>query len=152
MKKRVVILGSGESGVGAAILAKQKDFAVFVSDGGLIKQAFKDELIHHTIEFEEGVHTTDKILDATVIIKSPGIPEKNKMVQEIRKYGIEIISEIEFAYWFKGESKIIAVTGSNGKTTTTAMIYHICKTAGVNCAAVGNIGYSFARQVALDPK
>ncbi len=152
MKKRIVILGAGESGVGAALLAKQKGFDVFVSDGAPINQAFKNELAGHSIEFEEGNHTRSKILNASMVIKSPGIPEKNEMVQEIRKMGIEIISEIEFAYWFKGDSKIIAITGSNGKTTTTAMIYHICKTAGMDCAMVGNIGYSFARQIATDPK
>lgn len=148
----MIILGAGESGVGAALLAKQSGFEVFVTDGRLISQVFKNELNAHTIEFEEGGHTKEKILDASIVVKSPGIPEKNEMVQEVRKKGIEIISEIEFAYRYKGESKIIAITGSNGKTTTTAMIYHICKTAGLDCAAVGNIGYSFARQVALDPK
>ncbi|MDQ2718986.1 MAG: UDP-N-acetylmuramoyl-L-alanine--D-glutamate ligase [Bacteroidota bacterium] len=152
MKNRMIILGAGESGVGAALLAKQSGFEVFVTDGRLISQVFKNELNAHTIEFEEGGHTKEKILDASIVVKSPGIPEKNEMVQEVRKKGIEIISEIEFAYRYKGESKIIAITGSNGKTTTTAMIYHICKTAGLDCAAVGNIGYSFARQVALDPK
>ncbi len=152
MKKRMVILGAGESGIGAALLAKQKDFDVFVSDGGLINQAFKNELALHAIEFEEGQHTKEKILNASIIVKSPGIPEKNEMVQEIRRNGIEIISEIELAYLYKGESKIIAITGSNGKTTTTAMIDHICKTAGLDCAAVGNIGFSFARQVAIEPK
>ena len=152
MKNRIVILGAGESGVGAAFLAKKNGFDVFVSDSSPIKQAFKDELNSHSIEFEEAGHTRGKILNASIIVKSPGIPEKNEMVQEIRKSEIEIISEIEFAYWYKRESKIIGVTGSNGKTTTTAMIYHICKTAELDCAMVGNIGYSFARQVATDPK
>ena len=152
MKNRIVILGAGESGVGAALLAKKNGFDVFVSDSSPIKQAFKDELDSHSIEFEEAGHTREKILNASIIVKSPGIPEKNEMVQEIRKSEIEIISEIEFAYWYKRESKIIGVTGSNGKTTTTAMIYHICKTAELDCAMVGNIGYSFARQVATDPK
>jgi UDP-N-acetylmuramoylalanine--D-glutamate ligase len=152
MKKRIIILGAGESGVGAALLAKQKGFDVFVSDGGLIKPAFKNELTLHSIEFEEGSHTKEKILNASVVIKSPGIPEKNEMVQMIRKSDIELISEIEFAYWYKGDSKIIAVTGSNGKTTTTAMIYHICSEAKLSCAMVGNIGFSFARQVASELK
>jgi len=152
MKKRIIILGAGESGVGAALLAKQKGFNVFVSDGGLIKPAFKNELTLHSIEFEEGSHTKEKILNASVVIKSPGIPEKNEMVQMIRKSDIELISEIEFAYWYKGDSKIIAVTGSNGKTTTTAMIYHICSEAKLSCAMVGNIGFSFARQVASELK
>jgi len=152
MENKLVILGGGESGVGAALLAKQNDFDVFVSDGGPIKEAFKNELLSHGIDFEESTHSKEKILNASLIIKSPGIPEKNEMVKEIRKKGIEIISEIEFAYRFKGESKIIGITGSNGKTTTTALIYHICETAELDCALVGNIGFSFAKQVATDPK
>ena len=152
MKKNMVMLGAGESGVGAALLAKQKGFDVFVSDGAVIKPSFKDELARHSIDFEEGGHSKEKILNASMIIKSPGVPEKNAMVKQVREKGIEIISEIEFAYRYKGDSKIIGITGSNGKTTTTALIYHICKTAGLDCAVVGNIGFSFARQVATDPK
>jgi UDP-N-acetylmuramoylalanine--D-glutamate ligase len=152
MKKRIVILGAGESGVGAALLAKQNDFDVFVSDSGIIKPSFKDELVLNKIDFEEGANSKEKILNAELIIKSPGIPEKNEMVKEIRKNGIEIISEIEFGFWYKADSKIIGITGSNGKTTTTALSGHICKTAGLDCAIVGNIGFSFARQVAVDPK
>ncbi|MEO9020930.1 MAG: UDP-N-acetylmuramoyl-L-alanine--D-glutamate ligase [Ginsengibacter sp.] len=152
MKKRIVMLGAGESGVGAALLAKQKGFDVFVSDGGTIKPSFKNELMLRKIDFEEGSHSKEKILNADVIVKSPGIPEKNEMVKEIRKAGIEMISEIEFAYRYKGDSKIVGITGSNGKTTTTALLYHICETAGLDCAMVGNIGFSFARQVAADPK
>lgn len=152
MKNRLVILGAGESGVGAALLAKQQGFDVFVSDSAFITPAHKEELSSHAIDFEEGIHSREKILSASIIVKSPGIPEKNEMVKEIRKNGIEIISEIELAYRYKGDSKIVAITGSNGKTTTTAMIYHICKTAELNCAMVGNIGYSFARQVAMEPK
>lgn len=152
MKKRIAILGAGESGVGAALLAKQKGFEVFVSDGGSIKPAFKNELASLEIEFEEGTNTKEKILNASVVVKSPGIAEKNEIVHLIRSSGVELISEIEFAYWFKGDSKIIAITGSNGKTTTTAMIYHICNEAKLNCAMVGNIGFSFARQVATEPK
>ena len=148
----MVILGAGESGVGAALLAKKNGWDVFVSDGGLMSPAFKNELALNAIEFEEGIHTKERILKASVIVKSPGIPEKDEMVQEIRKSGIELISEIEFAYRYKGDSKIIAITGSNGKTTTTAMIAHICKTAGIEYAAVGNIGYSFARQLATETK
>ncbi len=149
---RIVILGAGESGLGAALLAKKEKLDVFVSDAGSIKPAFKNELAAGRIDFEEQGHSKEKILNASVVVKSPGIPEKDEMVKEIRQRGIEIISEIEFAYRYKGDSKIIAVTGSNGKTTTTAMIYHICKTGGADCAMVGNIGYSFARQVAKDPK
>lgn len=152
MRKNIVVLGAGESGVGAALLAKQKGFDVFVSDGAVIKPSFKDELARHSIDFEEGSHSKEKILNASVVIKSPGIPEKNAMVKQVREQGIEIISEIEFAYRYKGDSKIIGITGSNGKTTTTALIYHICKTADMDCAVVGNIGFSFARQVATDPK
>ena len=152
MKKNIVVLGAGESGVGAALLAKQKGFDVFVSDEAVIKPLFKDELARHSIDFEEGGHSKEKILNASIVIKSPGIPEKNGMVKQIRQQGIEMISEIEFAYRYKGDSKIIGITGSNGKTTTTALMYHICKTAEMDCAVVGNIGFSFARQVAIDPK
>jgi UDP-N-acetylmuramoylalanine--D-glutamate ligase len=150
--KRLVILGGGESGVGAAMLAKQQGYDVFVSDGGPVKENYKGELIIQQINFEEGKHTEEKILNADEVMKSPGIPEKNELVKKIRAKGIPIISEIEFAYRHKGSSKIIAITGSNGKTTTTALTYHICKNAGSNCAMVGNIGYSFAKQVAVDPK
>jgi UDP-N-acetylmuramoylalanine--D-glutamate ligase len=152
VKKRIVILGAGESGIGTAILAKQQGFEVFVSDGGAIKENYKTDLLHNSIEFEEGFHTEEKIFSADVVMKSPGIPEKNELVKKIRAKEIEIISEIEFAYRYKGDSKIIAITGSNGKTTTTALTYHICKLAGEDCAMVGNIGFSFARQVAEDPK
>jgi len=152
MKKRIVILGAGESGVGTALLAQQKGFDVFVSDASLINVDYKSELITNNIDFEEGIHTKEKIFTADLVMKSPGIPEKNELVKELRKREIEIISEIEFAYQFKEDSKIIAITGSNGKTTTTAMVYHICKEGGLNCAMVGNIGYSFARQVVEEPK
>src|SRR5690242_6725915 len=150
--KRIVVLGAGESGVGAALLAKKEGLDVFVTDAGPIKPAFKNELAAAAIDFEEGKHSREKIVNASIIVKSPGIPEKNEMVKEIRKKGIELISEIEFAYRFKGQSKIIGITGSNGKTTTTAMIYHICKNGGADCSLVGNIGFSFARQVATEPK
>jgi len=152
MEKRLVILGAGESGVGAALLAKQKGFNVFVSDGKPIKTAFKNELVSNAIDFEEGLHSKEKILNASIVVKSPGIPEKSEMVKEIRKEGIELISEIELAYRYKGKSKIIGITGSNGKTTTTSMIYHICETAEMDCALVGNIGFSFAKQIATEPK
>lgn len=150
--KRLVILGGGESGVGAALLAKQKGYNVFLSDGGNLKDSYKKELVDNNIEFEEGGHTEEKILSADEIVKSPGIPEKNAMVKKIRAKGIAVISEIELAYRFKGDSKIVAITGSNGKSTATSLIYHICKVAGLDCALVGNIGYSFAKQVAEDPK
>ncbi len=152
MSKHIVILGGGESGVGAALLAKQQGYTVFLSDGGILKEKYKQELTTAEIDFEEGGHTTDKVLLADEVVKSPGIPEKNDLVKLIRSKGISVISEIELAYRFKGESKIIAITGSNGKSTTTSLIYHICETAGLDCALVGNIGYSFAKQVAEDPK
>lgn len=148
----MVILGAGESGVGAAILAQQQGYDVFVSDGGTVKENFKQELEQFNLLFEEGAHTEEKILNADEVMKSPGIPEKNELVKKIRKKGIPVISEIELAYRYKGNSKIIAITGTNGKTTTTALTYHICKTGGADCAMVGNIGFSFARQVAVEPK
>ena len=148
---RLIILGAGESGIGAALLGKQKGYHVFVSDGGAIKNNYKQELIDNGIDFEEGHHTEEKILSADEIMKSPGIPEKNEMVKKIRAKGIPVISEIELAYRFKGNSKIVAITGSNGKSTCTSLIYHICKTAGLECGLVGNIGYSFAKQVAENP-
>lgn len=148
----VVILGAGESGVGAALLSKRQGYEVFVSDAGTIKDNYKDELETNGIEWEEKGHSEDRILGADEVIKSPGIPEKNEMVKKIRYAGIPVISEIELAFRFTGESKIVAITGSNGKSTTTSMLYHICKTAGLDCAIVGNIGYSFAKQVAEDPK
>jgi UDP-N-acetylmuramoylalanine--D-glutamate ligase len=148
----MVILGGGESGAGAALLAKQQGYEVFLTDESSLKEVHRNELQQAGIEFEEGRHTEEKILNADEVVKSPGIGEKNKLVKKIREKGISIISEIELAYRFKGNSRIVAVTGSNGKTTTTALMYHICQTAGLNCALVGNIGYSFAKQVALNPK
>ena len=152
MKKKLVILGAGESGVGTALLAIKQGYEVFVSDGGKIKEEYKNELKTNGIDFEELGHAEEKILNADEVMKSPGIPEKNELVKKIRQKGISIISEIEFAFRYKGDSRIIAITGSNGKTTTTALTWHICKNAGMDCAMVGNIGYSFARQLALDPK
>ncbi len=152
MKKRIVILGGGESGVGAAILAKKNGYDVFVSDQGSLKENYRNDLKEAGIDFEEGAHTEDRVLHADLVMKSPGIPDKNEMVKKIRAKGIDVISEIEFAFRHKGDSKIIAITGSNGKTTTTALTHHIFKKAGIDCALVGNIGYSFARQVAEDPK
>jgi UDP-N-acetylmuramoylalanine--D-glutamate ligase len=152
MKKRLVILGAGESGVGAAILAKQQGYDPFVTDAGPIVMDYKNDLVSFAIEFEELQHSEEMILSADEIIKSPGIPEKAPVMKRIREAGIPVISEMEFAYRFIGNSKLIAITGSNGKTTTTSLIYHICRHAAVDCALVGNIGYSFARQVALEPK
>ena len=152
MKKKLVILGAGESGVGTALLAKQRGYDVFVSEGGAIKTHYKNELEENEIAFEENQHTAEKILGADEVMKSPGIADKNELMKQIRAEGISVISEMEFAYRYKGHSKIIAITGSNGKTTTTALTYHICKTAGADCAMVGNIGYSFAKQVAVQPR
>jgi UDP-N-acetylmuramoylalanine--D-glutamate ligase len=152
LNKKLIILGGGESGVGAAILAKKKGYEVFVSDAGAIGEKYKAELDAFDIDYESGGHTESKVLDADEVMKSPGIPDKVEMVKAIRKKGIPVISEIEFAYRYKGDSKIIAVTGSNGKSTTTSLIYHMCVTAGLEAAMVGNIGISFAKQVALDPK
>jgi UDP-N-acetylmuramoylalanine--D-glutamate ligase len=152
LAKKLVILGAGESGVGTALLAKQKGYAVFVSDGGAIKANFQKELEDGGIEFESGSHTVERILAADEVMKSPGIPEKNEMVKAIRAKGIPVISEIEFGYRYKGNSKIAAITGSNGKTTTTSLLYHICKLVNEDVAMVGNIGYSFARQIAQAPK
>jgi UDP-N-acetylmuramoylalanine--D-glutamate ligase len=152
MSKRFVILGGGESGVGAALLAKQQGYDVFLSDGSSLKENYRSELQQAGIDWEEGRHTASSILDADEVMKSPGIPEKADIVKEIRAKGIDVISEVELAYRFKGNSKIVAITGSNGKTTTTALTYHICKTGGLDCALVGNIGDSFAKRVAEDPK
>src|SRR3984885_10282129 len=147
MKERMVILGGGESGVGAALLAAQRGYDVFVSDGGPLKAEYGQTLTPHQIAFEEGGHTEEKILDAKEVMKSPGIPEKNELVKKIRAKGIPVVSEIELAYRYIGNGKIIGITGSNGKTTTTAMTHHICKHGGLDCALVGNIGYSFAKQL-----
>jgi UDP-N-acetylmuramoylalanine--D-glutamate ligase len=152
MKHKYIILGGGESGTGAAILAKKQGYEVFVSDGAPIKEMYKEELKEHGIEFEESGHTMETILAADEIMKSPGIPEKSEVMKAIRKKGIPVISEIELAWRYKGNSKIVGITGSNGKTTVTSLTYHICKHAGLDCALVGNIGISIAKQVALDPK
>jgi UDP-N-acetylmuramoylalanine--D-glutamate ligase len=143
----LVILGAGESGVGAAILAKAKGWRVFVSDGASIKPYFQEELGSHGVEFEAEQHTMDKILAADLLIKSPGIPEKTALMQAIRAKGIKVISEIEFAGYYSS-AKHICITGSNGKTTTTMWCYHILKKAGLNVGLAGNVGQSFAKQVA----
>ena len=152
MKKKLVILGGGESGVGAAVLAKKEGYDLVLMDEGSLKEGYRNELKSAGIDFREGGVDEERLMAAEEVVKSPGIPEKNAWVKKLRKAGIPIISEIELAYRHKGESRIIAITGSNGKSTTTSLAYHICKTAGLDCALVGNIGYSFARQVAEDPK
>ena len=145
--KRIVVLGAAESGAGAAVLAKQKGFDVFVSDLSSIKDKYKEQLDQHGIEWEEGQHTEAKILTADEVIKSPGIPEKAPMIQKLKAQGTPIISEIEFAGRYT-DAKMICITGSNGKTTTTSLIYHILKGAGYNVGLAGNIGRSLALQVA----
>jgi UDP-N-acetylmuramoylalanine--D-glutamate ligase len=152
MSNRLVILGGGESGVGAALLAKKEGYNVLLMDEGSLKDGYRSELQTAGISFIEKQIDEAELLSANEVVKSPGIPEKNEWVKKIRKKGIPVISEIELAYRYKSSSKIIAITGSNGKSTTTALIFHICQTAGLDCGLVGNIGYSFARQIADDPK
>lgn len=148
--KRIVILGAGESGAGAAVLAKKEGFDVFVSDMSKINDKYKKMLDDHNIEWEEGHHTEEKILNASEIIKSPGIPKEAPMIKKVMEKGIHIISEIEFASRYTN-SKMVCITGSNGKTTTTSLIYHIFKEAGYDAGLAGNIGKSLALQVAEDP-
>ena len=148
--ERIVILGAGESGAGAAVLAKKKGFDVFVSDMSRIADKYKEMLSSRGIEWEEGSHTEEKILNATEIIKSPGIPDSAPIIKKIEERGIHIISEIEFAGRYT-DSKMICITGSNGKTTTTSLIYHIFKEAGYDAGLAGNIGHSLALQVAEEP-
>lgn len=150
--KRLIILGGGESGVGAALLGKKKGYDVFLCDESSLKPGYRDELERADIPFAEGSIDPSILLNADEVVKSPGIPDKNEWVKMIRANNIPVISEIELAYRYKGDSRIVAITGSNGKSTTTALIYHICKTAELDCALVGNIGYSFAKQIAEDPK
>jgi UDP-N-acetylmuramoylalanine--D-glutamate ligase len=150
MNKRIVILGSGESGTGAALLAHAQGYDVFVSDAGAIKDAYKQELDAHSIAWEEQQHTLDLILNAHEIIKSPGIPEKTEVMQAIRAKGINVIGEIEFGYRHAGKCIIIAITGSNGKTTTTELTYHLLDSAGFDVRKGGNVGNSFARMVLDD--
>jgi UDP-N-acetylmuramoylalanine--D-glutamate ligase len=147
VKKRIVVLGGGESGVGAAVLAVKQGFEVFLSDSGKIKPRYKELLNKYKVPWEEENHTTEIILNAKEVIKSPGIPERVPIVQEIAKKGIPIISEIEFAGRYTNAKKI-CITGSNGKTTTTTLIYHMLKMAGLNVGLAGNVGQSFALQVA----
>ncbi|MBC7654497.1 MAG: UDP-N-acetylmuramoyl-L-alanine--D-glutamate ligase [Oligoflexus sp.] len=146
---RLVILGAGESGVGAAILAKKQGFEVFVSDFGEIKQAYQDELNQNEILFESQKHTEELILNATEVIKSPGIADKVSIIKKIKEKNIPIISEIEFAGRYS-DAKMICITGSNGKSTTTMLTYYILQNAGLNVGLAGNIGKSFSRQVAQE--
>ncbi|MGB5463069.1 MAG: UDP-N-acetylmuramoyl-L-alanine--D-glutamate ligase [Aureibaculum sp.] len=145
--QKIAVLGGGESGVGTAILAKKKGYQVFVSDKGKIAEKYKKVLLHNDILFEEGKHTEEKVFDADVVMKSPGIPDKLNLIKELQKRKIPIISEIEFASQFTNAT-IVGITGSNGKTTTTLLTYHILKKAGLEVGAAGNVGKSFAGQVA----
>ena len=151
MNYDIVILGSGESGTGAALLAHQQGLKTFVSDGGKIPMRYKDELEKAKIPFEESTHTMDIILSAKEIIKSPGIPDTVPVMQEVKNKNINVVSEIEFAYRYKGVSKIVAITGTNGKTTTATLTYHLFKKADYDVSLVGNVGFSFARQIATQP-
>ena len=143
--KRLVILGGGESGVGTALLGKEKGYDVFISDNGEIKKEYKDVLIHNEITWEDKKHTESKILNADVVMKSPGIPDKVTMVKQIREQGIPIVSEIEFASKFT-DATLVAITGSNGKTTTASLAYHLLK-QDLDVGLAGNIGDSFAKQI-----
>ncbi|MGV3559876.1 UDP-N-acetylmuramoyl-L-alanine--D-glutamate ligase [Larkinella arboricola] len=142
----MVILGGGESGVGAALLAKAKGYTVFLSDKSLLQETYRNMLLQHGIPFEEGQHTEEQILQAQEVVKSPGIPEKAAIIQKLRQKNIPVISEIELATRYTN-ARLIGITGSNGKTTTTLLTYHLLKTAGFNVGLAGNIGDSFARQV-----
>jgi len=146
---KLVILGAGESGIGTAILGKQKGYDVFVSDKGAIAKKYKEVLLNNEIKFEEEQHSEEIILNADVVMKSPGIPDKVPLVKQLKEKGIPVISEIEFASKFS-KSVIVGITGSNGKTTTTMLVNHILKKAGLNVGMGGNIGKSFAQQVAED--
>ena len=148
--KRLVILGGGESGLGTALLGKEKGFRVFVSDFGNIKKKYKDVLLHHEIEWEEGQHEALKILKADLVVKSPGISDSAPIVKQLRINGVPVVSEIEFAAQFTSAT-IIGVTGSNGKTTTTMMVHHILKQAKLEAVMAGNIGESFAKEIKRTP-
>lgn len=147
--KKISILGAGESGVGAAILAKKQGWEVFVSDFGSIKDEFKNELTENGFNWEEGKHSEEIILNSDLIIKSPGIPDKAPIIKKLKEKGIKIISEIEFGGYYS-KAKTICITGSNGKTTTTMLTYHILKKAGLNVGLAGNVGKSYAKQIAND--
>lgn len=145
--ERLVILGGGESGVGAAILGKDKGYNVFLSDFSMLKNKFKTKLNSEEIEFEEGGHTFSVLESANLIVKSPGISDDLQLIKDLKGKGINIISEIEFASWYT-EANLIGITGSNGKTTVTNMVFHIMKNAGLSVSMAGNVGFSFAEQVA----
>ncbi len=145
--KKLVVLGAGESGVGTAILAKKKGYDVFVSDRSIIAEKYRNVLLHHKIRFEESKHTESQIFDADLVMKSPGIPDKVSLIQELVEQNTPLISEIEFASQYTG-ANLVGITGSNGKTTTTLLTYHLLKNAGLDVGIAGNIGESFAQKVA----
>jgi UDP-N-acetylmuramoylalanine--D-glutamate ligase len=145
--KRLVVIGGGESGVGAAVLAQRKGYAVFLSDKSGLKDHYKKILTDNNIEFEEGIHTEAKILNATEVVKSPGVPDKVEIIKKIKANNIPVISEIEFAGRYT-HAKIVGITGTNGKTTTTLLTYHIFKKAGLNVRVAGNVGKGFAMSIA----
>lgn len=147
-KQRIIVLGGGISGYGSAILAKKQGLEVFLSDAGNISPLYRSRLDEWGVEYEQGGHTLERILTATEVVKSPGIPEKAPVVKAIREAGIPVISEMEFACRYMGDARTICITGSNGKTTTTSLIYKIMRDAGANVALGGNIGESFAYSVA----
>ncbi|MEY2708204.1 MAG: UDP-N-acetylmuramoyl-L-alanine--D-glutamate ligase, partial [Bacteroidota bacterium] len=149
MRKRLVILGAGESGTGAAVLGVAQNWDVFVSDRGKIAQKYQDELNLNNIAWEQEQHSEEKILSADLIIKSPGIPNTAPMVMAALQKGIEVIDELEFGFRYT-QAKMISITGTNGKTTTTLLTYHLLRQAGLNVGLAGNIGRSLARQVAQE--
>ncbi len=147
MEKRIAILGAGESGIGSAVLARKQGYEVFVSDNGKIKQGYKEALVKYNIGFEEGSHSEEKILTYPTVIKSPGIPDSVPLIRKLKEAGASVISEIEFAGRYN-KARTVCITGSNGKTTTTLLLYHILRNAGLNAGLAGNVGKSFAWQVA----
>jgi UDP-N-acetylmuramoylalanine--D-glutamate ligase len=147
--EKLIVLGGGESGVGAAILGKDKSYEVFLSDFSKLKPKFRAKLQKEDIDFEEGGHTFSRLEKADLVVKSPGISDNLEIIKNLRENGIKIISEIEFASWFT-DANIIGITGSNGKTTVTNMVYHILKNAGLSVSMAGNVGFSFAEQVARE--
>ncbi len=149
MKQKLVVLGAGESGVGTAILGKKEDYEVFVSDFGKIKETYKDVLKHHEINWEEGKHTYERILDADVVMKSPGIPDNTEVIRRLMEAGVKVVSEIEFASGYS-DATIVGITGSNGKTTTATLTHRLLKDGGVDVALGGNIGKSYAGLVARE--
>ena len=148
-KQKIAILGAGESGAGTAILAKKQGFEVFVSDRGKIKDKYKEVLQEIGVEWEEGSHNEERILNSSLVMKSPGIPDTAPLVQKLKTRGIPVISEIEFASKYTN-AKIVGITGSNGKTTVTKWVYHVLKNGGLSVGMAGNVGDSFAKQVALE--